>query len=77
MIAAERRRVMKILTGLSMALVAAGLAACAPAQLTKADVDGKIVCNADRMAQIERAARRENKDVYWVHCPEATLRVAS
>jgi hypothetical protein len=29
------------------------------------------------MDQIEREARRENKDVRWVHCPQATLRVVS
>lgn len=47
---------------------------CAPAPLTKADVDGRIVCNVDRMDQVERAARREFKEVHWVHCPEAVLR---
>jgi hypothetical protein len=68
---------MKILAALSIVAVAGGLDACAPAPLTKADVDGKIVCNADRMAQVERDARREHKDVHWVNCPQATLRVAS
>jgi hypothetical protein len=48
---------------------------CAPAPLTKADVDGRVVCNVDRMDQVERAARREFKDVHWVHCPQAVLRV--
>jgi hypothetical protein len=62
---------------LSIVAVAAGVSACAPAPLTKADVDGRVVCNSDRMEQIERAARRENKDVHWVHCPQATLRVVS
>lgn len=62
---------------ISIVAVAAGVSACAPAPLTKADVDGKVVCNSDRMDQIERAARRENKDVHWVHCPQATLRVVS
>jgi hypothetical protein len=76
MIAGERS-VMKILAALSIFAVAAMLCACAPAPLTKAGVDGKVVCNSDRMAEIERAARRENKDVHWVHCPQATLRVAS
>ena len=68
---------MKILAALSIVAVAALLGACAPAALTKADVDGRVVCNADSMAEIEHAARRENKDVHWVHCPQATLRVAS
>ena len=53
------------------------MSGCAPAPLTKADVDGKVVCNADQMDRIERAARRENKEIHWVHCPLATLRVVS
>jgi hypothetical protein len=68
---------MKILAALSIVAVTGALSACAPAPLTKADVDGRIVCNSDRMAEVERAARRENKAVYWVRCPQATLRVAS
>ena len=51
--------------------VAAG---CAPAPLTKADVDGRIVCNVDQMDKVERAARRENKEVHWLQCPQAVLR---
>ena len=50
------------------------LAGCAPAPLTKADVDGRIVCNSDYMDQVERAARREAKQVVWVNCPHAVLR---
>jgi hypothetical protein len=51
------------------------LAGCATAPLTKADVDGRIVCNSDQMDQVERAARREgNKQVVWVSCPQAVLR---
>ena len=53
------------------AFVAAG---CAPQPLTKADVDGRIVCNVDQMDQVERAARRENKEVHWLRCPQAVLR---
>jgi uncharacterized membrane protein len=69
---------MKTITlALSIIAVAAAVAACAPVQLAKADVDGRIVCNADRMDQVERAARRENREVHWIHCPLATLRVAS
>ena len=45
------------------ALVVAGFVAagCAPEPLTRADVDGRVVCNADRMEEVDRAARRENK----------------
>jgi hypothetical protein len=77
MMAAKGGRVMNTIMLLSIVAVAAGVSACAPAPLTKADVDGRVVCNSDRMEQIERAARRENKDVHWVHCPQATLRVVS
>jgi hypothetical protein len=62
------------LLSLSIAAVAVVVAGCAPAPLTKAEVDGRIVCNVDRMDQVERAARRENKEVHWVNCPQAVLR---
>lgn len=68
---------MKTLLLSSMLAIATMLSACAPAPLTKADVDGRVVCDVDRMDQIERAARRENKSVHWVRCPLATLRVVS
>jgi hypothetical protein len=67
---------MKTMLALSIVLVAAGLSACAPVAYTKADVDGSVVCNTERMDQIDRAARREMKEVHWVNCPLATLRVA-
>jgi hypothetical protein len=62
------------LLSLSIAAVAIAVAGCAPAPLTKAEVDGRIVCNVDRMDQVERAARRDNKEVHWVNCPQAVLR---
>ncbi|HTL76361.1 MAG TPA: hypothetical protein VL654_08570 [Casimicrobiaceae bacterium] len=68
---------MKTLLALSIACAAAALCGCAPAPYTKADVDGRIVCNTDRMDQVERAARREMKEIHWLNCPLATLRVAS
>ncbi len=68
---------MKTVVALSIIVVAGVLSACAPAEYTKADVDGRIVCNSDREAQGGRAARRENKEVHWVNCPLATLRVVS
>jgi hypothetical protein len=68
---------MRTLLLLSTLGCAAMLSACAPAPLKKADVDGRIVCNYDRMDQVERMARRENRQVVWVNCPQATLRVAS
>ncbi|GIK85633.1 MAG: hypothetical protein KJ018_19120 [Burkholderiales bacterium] len=51
------------------------LAGCAPVHYTKADIDGRVVCNADAMDQVERDARRKFAQVHWVHCPRATLRV--
>jgi hypothetical protein len=50
---------------------------CATAPLSKADVDGRVVCNVDRMDQVERAARRTFAEIPWVNCPRATLRVVS
>lgn len=68
---------MKTLIALSLAAAAGVLSGCAPMQYTKADLDGRIVCDVEQMDRIERAARRENKEVHWVSCPLATLRVAS
>ena len=63
---------------LVLAVLAASLvAACAPVQYTKADIDGLIVCNPDLMDQVERQARRAFTTVYWVNCQRATLRVVS
>ena len=66
---------MKTVLASALVLVAAGmLGGCAPQPLTKADVDGKIVCNSDYMDQVERKARREGVLVQWVNCPHAVLR---
>ena len=61
-----------VLTTVTVATVA--LSGCAPEPRTKADVDGRIVCNTDQMAEVERSARRENKEIHWLHCPQAVLR---
>lgn len=63
-----------VLATLAMSIV--GLAGCAAQPLTRADVDGRIVCDADRMAQLEREARRNNAELHWVRCPTATLRAS-
>jgi len=52
------------------------VAGCAPAPLTKADVDGRIVCDSDYMDQVERQAKRQMKTLKWVNCPHAILRVS-
>jgi hypothetical protein len=51
------------------------VAGCAPVPLTKADVDGRVVCDRDLMDRVERSARRNATDIQWVHCPRVTLRV--
>ena len=51
------------------------LSGCAPAPLTKADVDGRL-CNVDQMDQVERAALRANRQVVWINCPRAVLRAS-
>jgi hypothetical protein len=63
-----------VLAGLAGLALASG---CAPVHYTKADLDGKVVCNTDAMDQVERAARRSATTVVWVNCPRATLRVVS
>lgn len=52
------------------------LTGCAPQPLTRADVDGLIVCDQARMDQVERAAHRNGTELHWINCPTATLRVA-
>lgn len=59
------------LAGIAGVLTVAG---CAPVPLTKADVDGRVVCNEDRMDQVERQAMRINARIVWVNCPQAVLR---
>ncbi len=61
-----------VLAGVAGLLLMAG---CAPVQYTKADLDGRIVCNVDVMDQVERRAKRNFTEVHWVNCPTATLRV--
>ncbi|HEY6894964.1 MAG TPA: hypothetical protein VLG08_09435 [Casimicrobiaceae bacterium] len=68
---------MRTLLAASIVIASAAFGGCAPVAYTKADVDGRVVCNTERMDGIERAARREMKEIHWVHCPLATLRVAS
>jgi hypothetical protein len=60
-----------------LACIAALLLAggCAPQPYTHADLDGRVVCDSDRMDQVERTARRDNTHVEWVNCPTARLRV--
>jgi len=59
------------IAGVAGALMIAG---CAPAPLTKADVDGMVVCDEVQMDQVERHARHNATLVLWVRCPVVTLR---
>jgi hypothetical protein len=65
---------MKALLAVAMVVAVASMTGCAPQPLTKADVDGKVVCNVDYMDQVERQARRQHWEVRWVNCPQAVLR---
>ena len=67
---------MKAFAALGILAVAFALAGCAPQPLTKADVDGRIVCDPDKMEQVERDALHRNATLHWVHCPQATLRAS-
>ncbi len=62
---------MKTLVLSACALSVLGLAGCAPAPLMRADAaaDGRSVCNAGYMDQVDRAARQQSVDVHWVNCP--------
>ena len=63
-----------ILAGLAGML----LAGCAPTMYSKAELDGRIVCDADAMERIEQKARRAAfGQVIWVNCPTGRLRVVS
>jgi hypothetical protein len=77
MMQTKGERVMKTLLPLFVAGIVVLASGCASAPLTKADIDGRVVCNVDRMDQVERAARRTFAEIHWVNCPRATLRVVS
>jgi hypothetical protein len=62
-----------VLAGIAGLFLAAG---CAPVSLTKADVEGRIVCNDQQMNQAERQARKINASVQWVNCPQMVLRTS-
>ena len=66
---------MKALFALTMLAAAGALTGCAtPQPLTKADVDGRVICNYDRMDAVERKARQQGVELRWINCPRATLR---
>lgn len=66
-------RTLLTLVGVAGVALCAG---CAQAPLTKAEVDGRIVCDSDRMAKVEHQARLDNREVRWVNCPTVTLRTS-
>ena len=68
---------MKTLVLLGCALTVLVLAGCAPAPLTRADVDGKVTCNVDYMDQVERRARQHFAETHWVNCPTVRMSVVN
>ena len=62
-----------VLAGIPGLFLAAG---CAPVAITKADIDGRIVCDDQRMQQAEQQARKINASVQWVNCPQMVLRTS-
>ncbi|MEO8848207.1 MAG: hypothetical protein ABI440_06220 [Casimicrobiaceae bacterium] len=58
------------------ALAALLISGCAAAPMTRASVDGKLVCNQDYMDQVERSAHRQMTEVHWINCPQIQLRAA-
>jgi len=67
---------MKALFAIAMLVAAGSLMGCATTQqpLTKADVDGRVICNYDRMDELDRKARMQGHQLIWMNCPRATLR---
>ena len=61
-----------VLTSIAGAMLIQG---CASAPLTDAYLDGLVICNKQKMDQIERAAKRSLKEIRWVNCPTETIRV--
>ena len=68
---------MKALVVSVCALSVLGLAGCAAAPLTRAEVDGKLVCNQDYMDQVERSAHSRMAELHWVNCPKVKLVVVN
>ena len=54
----------------SIAGAALAMSACASPPLNNADAGSRTACDANRMAQVERDARRTFKEVHWLHCPQ-------
>jgi hypothetical protein len=69
---------MKALFAVAMLVAAGGLTGCATQQqpLTAADVDGRVICNYDRMDELDRKARIQGHQLVWLNCPRATLRAS-
>jgi outer membrane murein-binding lipoprotein Lpp len=64
----------KLLAAAALAAVAL-VAGCASQPLSKAEVDGQIVCDTQQMDQVEGAARRKFATIHWLNCPTGVLRV--
>ena len=71
-VAPHSRGFARLLSGMASAVVLAG---CAGAPPTRADLDGRVVCDAERMASVEARAQRDGVGLRWVNCPRVMLRV--
>jgi hypothetical protein len=72
----ERAAIREVPMHITATVIAAALlAACATQPLTAEDLDGRVVCDVNRMAEVDRTARRQFMDLRWVNCPQATVRV--
>ena len=63
-----------VLSAVVVSLV--GLAGCA-APYTRDQLEGRYVCNADYMDQVERSAHKHFAEVRWINCPTARVHVVS
>jgi hypothetical protein len=63
------RRAIKLLLLAWLSGIAFIDAACAPVESTRPDTTA--MCDAARMDQVEREARRTFKEVHWLRCPQA------
>jgi len=61
---------------IGMAALALGTG-CAEKPVQVSDVDGKVVCHPDKVAQAESQAKKDNKQLMWVNCPQAVLRTTT
>lgn len=65
---------MKILATSVLMSVLLVLAGCAAAPQTRAEAGSRFACDGEKMDRIDREARRDNKEVRWLRCPQPVRR---